>query len=81
MKTHEQSHARADGQTPDRSDVEKREHDHTAGAGRDDAIAVTTDGLPGWLDPVVRAARTVEPPAAQPLPAARERRAGASPPC
>ncbi|MEU8832393.1 CoA pyrophosphatase [Streptomyces sp. NBC_01707] len=61
MKTHEQSHVRTDGQMPDRSDVEKREHDHTAGAGRDDAIAVTTDGLPGWLDPVVRAARTVEP--------------------
>lgn len=33
MKTHEQSHARADGQTPDRSDVEKREHDHTAERG------------------------------------------------
>ena len=37
-------------------------------------------GLPAWLDPVVRAARDGRAAAAQPLPAARERRAGGSPP-
>ncbi|MFC9622517.1 NUDIX hydrolase [Streptomyces sp. NPDC056930] len=33
----------------------------TAGAGHDGAITVTTEGLPEWLDPVARAARTIEP--------------------
>ncbi|WP_405686678.1 NUDIX hydrolase [Streptomyces sp. NBC_00057] len=33
----------------------------TAGAGHDGAITVTTEGLPDWLDPVARAARTIEP--------------------
>lgn len=32
-----------------------------SGAGREASITVTTEGLPGWLDPVAHAARTVEP--------------------
>ncbi|MET8325099.1 CoA pyrophosphatase [Streptomyces sp. NPDC005181] len=64
-QTHDQSHAQTHDRSHAQSDVEKRDDDReqnrTAGAGRDDAIAVTSDGLPGWLDPVVRAARTIEP--------------------
>ncbi|MBO0918940.1 NUDIX hydrolase [Streptomyces laculatispora] len=34
---------------------------HGPGAGGEASITVTTEGLPGWLDPVAHAARTVEP--------------------
>lgn len=37
---------------------------HSGGDGGrapDPAVAVTTDGLPDWLDPVARAARSVQP--------------------
>lgn len=33
----------------------------TVGAREGGGPAVTTDGLPGWLDPVVEAARSVQP--------------------
>lgn len=32
-----------------------------AGTGEDGTVTVTTEGLPAWLDPVARAARTIEP--------------------
>lgn len=36
-------------------------HDATHDEAYDGEVTVTTEGLPTWLDPVVRAARTVEP--------------------
>ncbi|MFB7551160.1 NUDIX hydrolase [Streptomyces sp. NPDC056154] len=33
----------------------------TADAAHDSAVTVTAEGLPGWLDPVARASRTIEP--------------------
>lgn len=46
--THAQKTRAADGAAAEETDTAS-----------DDAIAVTTEGLPGWLDPVAHAARTV----------------------